>query len=100
MSIPIIKKITPPTILKLFTDIPKNLNNSCPEKAKRRRVMSAAIEAFFAVRALFLLSSDAVIVIKTGIVATGLINVKNATKLNTANVRSSFMKGEFPIIEV
>jgi len=85
------KKITPPTTLKLLTEIPKNLNSSCPEKAKSSNVISAAIEAFLAVRALFFSSSAAVMVIKTGIVATGFIKVKNATKLKIPNWRSSFI---------
>ena len=77
MIIPIIKNITPPTTLKLFTEIPKKLNRSCPVKAKATIVISDTIEAFFAV--LFLSTTDrsAVIDINTGIVPNGFIKVKS-----------------------
>lgn len=83
------KKITPPTILKLLTDIPKNSNNSCPEKANAKIVANATIVAFLAVCLRLLLLKVEVIDIKIGIVPKGLIRVKKEVKMSNANVYNS-----------
>jgi hypothetical protein len=91
MSIPIIKNITPPTILKLFTEIPKKLNNNWPEKAKKTIVMNETHEALLAVFFLFSLSNEDVIVIKIGIVPRGFISVKKEVKHRSPKDINSFM---------
>ena len=80
MSMPMIKKITPPTIRKLFTEIPKKLNNNWPESAKPTIVKNPTTEAFFAVAFRCFISSSEVMVMKIGIVPKGLISVKNEVK--------------------
>jgi hypothetical protein len=81
------KKMTPPTILKLLMEIPKNLNKTCPEKAKAIMVINATILAFLAVLLRFSLLNVFVIDIKIGIVPKGFINVKNEVKIKIANVK-------------
>jgi len=80
------KKMTPPTILKLLTEIPKNLNSICPENAKAKIVIKATILAFFAVLLRFSILNDLVIDMKIGIVPNGFINVKKEVKTKIANV--------------
>jgi hypothetical protein len=82
---PIRKKITPPTTLKLFTEIPKKSNINCPANAKAIVVSRETIEAFLAVA--FLASTDKleVIAIKTGIVPNGFISVNNEVKQSKPN---------------
>jgi hypothetical protein len=82
---PIRKKITPPTILKLFTEIPKKSKINCPAKAKAIVVNRETMEAFLAVA--FLASTDKleVIAIKTGIVPNGFIRVNNEVKQSNPN---------------
>lgn len=65
---------------KLLTDIPKKLNSNCPEMAKPMITKKATIEAFLAMLVRFSLVRSAVIVIKTGIVPNGFINVKKEVK--------------------
>jgi len=86
-----IKKMTPPTILKLLTEISKNLKSNYPENAKIRMVINETIEAFLAVLLRFAVSSLAVIVMKIGIVPRGFTKVKNDVKQSNPNVISSFM---------
>ena len=88
------KKITPPTIRKLFTEMPKNLKSSCPEKANARMVISAAMVAFLAVRVRSASSRVEVMVIKMVIVPNGLMRVKNEVKAKRPNASSSlFIRG-------
>ena len=93
MSRPIMKKITPPTIRKLFTEMPKNLKSSCPEKANARMVISAAMVAFLAVRVRSASSRVEVMVIKMVIVPNGLMRVKNEVKAKRPKASSSLFMG-------
>ncbi len=90
ISIPIKKNMTPPTILKLLTEIPKKLISSCPDRAKKMIIIKAIKEAFLAtfVRSSFCKSE--VMVIKIGITPSGFINVKNEVNPKSPNVIISF----------
>jgi hypothetical protein len=90
-----IKKITPPTILKLFTEMPKKENSNWPESAKAMIVINATMVAFLAVLFLSFTLSSAVMVIKMGILLSGLISVKNEVKHKSPKVSASFMVGGF-----
>lgn len=89
MSSPIMKNITPPTMRKLLTEMPKNLKRSCPEKAKARMVIIAATVAFFAVRVLSASLRVDVMVIKMVIIPSGFISVKKEVKHRSPNPMSS-----------
>ena len=97
---PIVKKIIPPTILKLFTEIPKNLNKIWPEKAKAIMVKKAINVAFFGVCLRLALLSVEVIDIKIGIVPNGFIRVKNEVKTNKAKVYKSIKAFYFIQLEI
>jgi|TARA_R110002124_G_scaffold67937_11_gene184262 hypothetical protein len=74
------KKMTPPTILKLFTEIPKNLNSNCPERAKQMIMMKETKDAFLAVNLRSRSDKSVVMVKKIGIVPNGLIRVKKEVR--------------------
>lgn len=80
---------------KLLTEIPKNLNNNCPEKAKTNNVINAAIIAFLAVLRWCFASKLEVIVINTGITPNGFINEKKEVKHNKPKAIFSVMFGVF-----
>ena len=64
--------------------MPKNLNKSCPVKAKAIIVIKAATEDFLAVLFLSLTDNSEVMDIKTGIVPRGLISVNKEVKHKSA----------------
>ena len=86
---PTMKNITPPTTRKLCTEMPKNLNNSCPVKAKAMIVISPTIEAFLAVRFLSATDSSVVIDRNIGIIPKGFMRVKNEVKHKSPYVANS-----------
>ena len=90
MSKPTTKNIAPPTILKLSTEIPKNLNRNCPEKAKPRIIRSAAKTARLAIRSFSLRPISDVRPKKTGRILIGFTSVKN-----DVNTRSAYDNTEF-----
>ena len=83
------KNITPPTTRKLCTEIPKNLNSSCPVNAKARIVKNPIMEAFLAVRFLSATVRSAVIDKNMGIVPKGFMRVKNEVKHKSPYVANS-----------
>ena len=89
------KKITPPTILKLLTEIPKKLNRRFPENANNIIVINDTIEAFFAVLVLCRFSISLVMVMKIGMVPKGLIKVKKEVNARSANETNSFISRIF-----
>ena len=91
ISIPIIKKMIPPTIRRLSMEIPKKRNNKSPEIAKNIMMRKETKEARRATFLRSFSSSSIVMVIKTGIAPNGLINVKNEVKQSNPNVNISIL---------
>ncbi|SBW04388.1 hypothetical protein KL86DYS1_30827 [uncultured Dysgonomonas sp.] len=82
ISKPTTKKMAPPTIRKLLTDIPNTLNKNCPEKAKTNTIISETTTARFATATLSFGSISEVSPRKTGIALIGFIRVKKDVKTN------------------
>lgn len=91
ISKPTTKKIAPPTIRKLFTEIPNTRKRNCPEKANTNNIINVTITARFAMASLSFESISEVSPKKTGIALIGLINVKKDVKTSNPYVSISFI---------
>ena len=74
----------PAAIRKPFVDIPKNLNRNCPQNVNAINMMKDMIVALFTMCLRSFSSRPLVMVRNTGIVPSGLVNVKNDVKHNKA----------------
>ena len=67
-----------------MVDIPKNLNRNCPHKVKPIKVMNETMVARLMICFLSSLLRPLVMVKNTGIVPSGLVNVKKEVKHKSA----------------
>jgi len=79
------KNITPPTIRKPFTDMPKKLNKSCPAKANMVSAIKAVKEALKAILRFNFRSNSELIVTNTGTVPSGFISARKLVNENRLN---------------